>query len=71
MQNGRISAHSIAAATCFGGSEAPTTWYKNKKNTLMELFDMACLLQQVNQVRLLKPLRKLIGVKLWMMNIKH
>jgi hypothetical protein len=37
---------------------------KNQKHILIELFDMACLLQQVNQVRLGKLLRMFVGVRL-------
>jgi hypothetical protein len=37
---------------------------KNQKHILMELFDMACLLQQVNQVHLLKLSMMFVGVRL-------
>jgi hypothetical protein len=37
---------------------------KKPKNILMELFDMACLLQQVNQVLLGKLLMMFVGVRL-------
>jgi hypothetical protein len=43
---------------------------KNQKHILMELLDMACLLQQVNQVHLRKLLMMFVGVRLWMMNIR-